>query len=65
MKPIKTLDVKYIILHGAKKEKDRKKTVVNSFEKACEVFNEKQMKEHVSVYRETTETVVERIFETE
>ena len=65
MKPIKTLDVKYIILHGAKKEADRKKTIVNSFERACEVFNARQIKEHVSVYRETIETVVERIFETE
>ncbi len=65
MNPKKTLETKYIVLHGARKECDRKKCIVNSLEKACEIFNEKQKKEHVTVYKETTEIVTEKIFETE
>lgn len=65
MKSKKTLETTYIIYHGAKSEKDRKKIIVRDLVKACEIFNEKQKTEHVSVYKQTTEVVTEKIYETE
>lgn len=60
-KPKVAVQMRYVILHGPKKESERNRKSFEDIELADAFFKLKQLTEHVSAYKETITTTLEKI----